>query len=92
MARTPADTWTITESVGSSALSVAAARAAETERDRPLIVDPYARVFLDAVGDGPWSRFALPNTPASGGVDSERSARTGVMIDYVASRTAYFDA
>jgi O-methyltransferase involved in polyketide biosynthesis len=50
MARTEDDTWDITESVGATALGVAAGRAAETESERPLIRDPYARLFLDAVG------------------------------------------
>ena len=50
MARTDNDTWEITESVGATALGVAAARAAETESENPLISDPFARVFLDAAG------------------------------------------
>ena len=41
MARTDNDTWEITESVGATALGVAAARAAETESEDPLISDPY---------------------------------------------------
>ena len=52
MARTDNDTWEITESVGATALGVAAARAAETEGENPLISDPFARVFLNAAGDG----------------------------------------
>ena len=35
MARTDNDSWEITESVGSTALGVAAARAAETDSDEP---------------------------------------------------------
>ena len=64
MARTENDTWEITESVGATALGVAAARAAETESENPLISDPFARVFLDAAGEGMWSWFAAPNLPA----------------------------
>jgi hypothetical protein len=37
VARTDNDTWEITESVGATALGVAAARAAETRRENPLI-------------------------------------------------------
>jgi O-methyltransferase involved in polyketide biosynthesis len=51
MARTEDDTWDITESVGATALGVAAGHAAETNSERPLIRDPYAQLFLDAGGD-----------------------------------------
>ena len=64
MARTDNDSWEITESVGATALGVAAARAADTESDDPLISDPFARVFLDTVGDGVWNWFAAPELPA----------------------------
>jgi methyltransferase (TIGR00027 family) len=52
MARTDNDSWEITESVGATALGVAASRARETESDNPLIRDPFARLFLDATGAG----------------------------------------
>ena len=64
MARTDNDTWEITESVGATALGVAAARAAETRRENPLISDPFAQVFLDAVGDGVWNWHSAPQLPA----------------------------
>ena len=51
MPRTDNDSWEITESVGSTALGVAAARAAETDSDNPLIQDPFARAFLDAASE-----------------------------------------
>ena len=54
LARTGDDSWDITESVGATALGVAAARAADTESSDPLINDPFARVFLDRVGHGVW--------------------------------------
>ena len=57
MTRTDDDTWDITESVGATALGVAAARAAETESAEPLFQDPFARVFLDAAGEGTWNIF-----------------------------------
>jgi len=63
-ARTDNDTWEITESVGATALGVAAARAAETRSVNPLINDPFAQVFLDAVGDGVWSWHSAPQLPA----------------------------
>src|ERR1700727_207082 len=64
MPRTDNDSWEITESVGSTALGVAAARAAATDSDNPLIQDPFARAFLDAGGDGMWSLTADPELAA----------------------------
>ena len=54
MARTDDDTWDINESVGATALGVAGGRAAETNSADPLISDPYAKLFLEAAGDGIW--------------------------------------
>ena len=64
MARTDDDSWEITESVGATALGVAAARAADTESTDPLINDPFARVFLDRVGPGAWDWYGAPELPA----------------------------
>ena len=50
LVRTDGDSWDITESVGATALGVAAARAAETARPDPLIRDEYA--YLHARIDG----------------------------------------
>jgi methyltransferase (TIGR00027 family) len=92
MPRTDNDSWDITESVGSTALGVAAARAAETDSDDPLVRDPYARVFIDAAGEGAWSRFATGAAPEElAKVDSALPARMRLMVDYVASRTVFFD-
>src|SRR5277367_1320752 len=62
--RTDDDSWEITESVGATALGVAAARAAESESSDPLINDPFARVFLDRVGPGAWDWYGAPDLPA----------------------------
>jgi methyltransferase (TIGR00027 family) len=86
------DSWNITESVGATALGVAAARAAETESDNPLISDPFARVFLDAAGDGMWNWFGsseLPPEIAEAAPDVP--LRMQGMRDYMASRTMFFD-
>ena len=88
MARTDDDTWDITESVGATALAVAAARAAETESAQPLFRDPFARVFLDAAGEGTWSMF---DRSAVAGVDPELAARMQALHDFFASRTAFID-
>ncbi|MGH3959371.1 class I SAM-dependent methyltransferase [Mycobacterium sp.] len=92
MARTDNDTWEITESVGATALGVAAARAADTESDNPLISDPFARVFLDAVGEGVWSWYTAPDLPAAVvEAEPDMPLRMRAMVDYFASRTKFFD-
>jgi methyltransferase (TIGR00027 family) len=92
VARTDNDSWEITESVGATALGVASARAAETESDDPLIQDPFARVFLDAVGDGVWnwhSTSLLP--PELIEAEPELPLQRQAMVGYMASRTKFFD-
>ncbi len=92
MARTENDSWEITESVGATALGVAAARAAETESEGALIRDPFARVFLNAAGEGMWNWFAAPNLPAQiAEAEPDLKPRMQRMVDYMASRTAFFD-
>jgi len=88
MARTDDDSWEITESVGATALGVAAARAAETESEHPLFRDPFARVFLDAAGEGMWTVF---DRSALADVDPGLAARMQAMVDFFASRTAFID-
>ena len=44
------DDWDITESVGLTALGVAAGRAVETRREDGLVDDPYAEAFVEAAG------------------------------------------
>jgi methyltransferase (TIGR00027 family) len=93
MARTDNDTWEITESVGATALGVASARAAETESDNPLIRDPFARVFLDAAGDGVWNWHAGGELPAEiVEAEPELPQQMQAMVSYMASRTKFFDS
>ncbi|WP_343601220.1 class I SAM-dependent methyltransferase [Mycobacterium sp.] len=87
MARTDDDSWDITESVGSTALGVAAARAAETASENPLISDPFARVFVEAAGTGMWNLYASP--PAD--IEPELRVWLTAMVDFMAVRTAFFD-
>jgi methyltransferase (TIGR00027 family) len=92
MRRTDNDSWDITQSVGSTALGVAAARAAETESENPLFRDPFARAFLEAAGDGMWSLMANPTKSAElTDLDPDLLAHMQVMIDFMAVRTAFFD-
>lgn len=48
--RSDGDRWGIAESVGVTALGVAASRAAETRRPDGLVRDPYAEEFVLAAG------------------------------------------
>lgn len=92
MPRTDDDSWDITESVGSTALGVAAARAAETESENPLFQDPFARVFVEAAGNGMWSLVANPDLSANlTELDPDLQARMQVMVDFMAVRTVFFD-
>jgi methyltransferase (TIGR00027 family) len=91
-ARTENDTWEITESVGATALGVASARAAETESENPMIRDPFARVFLDAAGDGLWNWYSASQLPTEIlEAEPELSLQMKAMVGYMASRTAFFD-
>ncbi|MCU1697297.1 MAG: methyltransferase [Mycobacterium sp.] len=92
MARTDDDTWDISESVGATALGVAAGRAAETNSDDPLIVDPYAQLFLEAAGEGIWNVYMNDELPAElAEVDPRLTERLEAMKGYIASRTKFFD-
>jgi methyltransferase (TIGR00027 family) len=93
VSRTEDDTWDITESVGATALGVAAGRAAETMSDHPLIRDPYAQMFLDAAGgDFPNLYASEEDIPAElAEVDARMFERMQAMKGYIASRTLFFD-
>jgi len=92
MPRTDNDSWEITQSVGATALGVAAARAAETESENPLISDPFARVFVEAAGEGMWSIYANPTLLAKAvEIQPDVQARIQLMIDFMATRTAFVD-
>ncbi len=92
MPRTENDSWDITQSVGATALGVAAARAAETESENPLINDPFARMFVDAAGEGMWSIYADPALLAKAiELEPDAQPRIQLMIDFMATRTAFFD-
>jgi methyltransferase (TIGR00027 family) len=92
MPRTDNDSWEITQSVGATALGVAAARAAETESENPLISDPFARVFVEAAGEGMWSIYVNPTLLAKAvEIQPDVQARIQLMIDFMATRTAFID-
>lgn len=91
--RTDNDTWDITSSVGATAVMVAAARAAETERPDALIRDPYAKILIADAGTGVWGLMLdddfVTTVSAS---DPEVAAMFENMKNYQAVRTHFFDA
>ena len=91
--RTSDDTWDIATSVGSTAVMVAAARAGETQRDDPLIRDPYAKTLVAGVGTGVWE-FMLDDAFVTqiAEEDAEAAAIFTHMGNYQAVRTHFFDA
>ena len=87
--RTDGDTWLITESVGATALAVAASRAVESAGPDPLIRDEFAAVLVSAAGPA-WARLADADMAwLDGDERGRRLHRTG--CDYQAVRTHYFD-
>src|SRR6476646_1568282 len=91
--RSDDDTWDIATSVGATAVMVAAARAAETERDNPLINDPYAKDLVAGAGTGVWEFMLDDEFVANvGDQDPEIAAIVEHMGSYQAVRTHFFDA
>ncbi|MET0315263.1 MAG: class I SAM-dependent methyltransferase [Rhodococcus fascians] len=87
------DTWDIATSVGSTAVMVAAARAAETDRENPLIRDPYAKILVAGAGTGIWE-FMLDESFIAKVADTDAEAASifEYMGNYQAVRTHFFDA
>ncbi|MGL6236131.1 MAG: SAM-dependent methyltransferase [Segniliparus sp.] len=92
MARTDGDDWDLSESVGVTALGVAAGRAAETASEHPLVKDPYAQLLVDGVPNNPLAKYT------SGTLMAELAktnplvlAAQQAMQGYLASRTKFFD-
>src|ERR1700759_5729490 len=86
------DTWDIATSVGPTAVMVAAARAAETNKPDPLIRDPYARVLVSEAGTGVWEKMLDVSLLTKGQeIDAEAAAVFEHMRGYQAVRTHFFD-
>lgn len=88
--RTDGDSWEITESVGATALGVAAARAVETAREDALIRDEFAYLLVSSAGPQ-WAQMASSD-PEWIADDDESRALHEMSRDYQAVRTHYFDA
>jgi len=90
--RTHDDTWDIATSVGTTAVMVAAARAAETRQDDALIDDPYADVLVEGAGTGAWSTMLDEDiVERAAAIDPEIAAIFRHMRNYQAVRTHFFD-
>ena len=87
--RADGDSWEITESVGATALGVAAARAVETARDDALIRDEFAYLLVAAAGPQ-WAQLASSD-PVWLADDEEFRRLHDMSRDYQATRTHYFD-
>jgi methyltransferase (TIGR00027 family) len=87
--RTDGDSWEITESVGATALGVAAARAVETAREDALIRDEFAYLLVSSAGPQ-WAQMASSD-PAWLADDEEFRQLHDMSRDYQAVRTHYFD-
>jgi methyltransferase (TIGR00027 family) len=86
------DTWDIATSVGTTAVMVAVARAAETDGPDPLIRDPYAKLLVADAGTGMWETMLDDSMAAKlEAADAETAAVFQHMLNYQAVRTHFFD-
>ncbi|MBV8347062.1 MAG: class I SAM-dependent methyltransferase [Mycolicibacterium sp.] len=85
--RTDDDSWDIATSVGSTAVMVAAARAAETTSDNPLIRDEFAGILTGT----PELTDLLTRMASTFQSDPQNEAIYRHMVDYQAGRTHFFD-
>lgn len=85
------DDWDITESVGLTALGVAAGRAVETRREDGLVDDPYAEAFVEAAG----VEGMMPSSGDAGGDgDGGGGGDDGLWsehTEYLGVRSLFFD-
>jgi methyltransferase (TIGR00027 family) len=92
MPQTDGSSSDIAERVGATALGIAAARAAETASDSPIIQDPFAQVFVDAAGIGVWNVTASPKLLAEiTATEPALAPLVRALINFTAVRTAFLD-
>ncbi|GAB2568659.1 class I SAM-dependent methyltransferase [Nocardia heshunensis] len=87
--RTDDDSWDITESVGATALGVAAIRAYETSREDALFRDPYAAKLVGAVASPGWNNLMAGSLSGQSFTDGD--LRGWSMGSVLIARTVYFD-
>src|SRR5258707_7168107 len=83
------DSWAITESVGATALGVAASRAVETAGPNPLIRDEFAGILVSSAGPA-WARLADVDLAWLDG-DPHGQLVPLVGCDYQAVRDHFFE-
>jgi methyltransferase (TIGR00027 family) len=87
------DSWDITTSVGTTAVLVATARAAETNCPDPLIRDPYAKLLVANASNSIWAAMLDESMVAK---VAAAAPAIGTIIDHIRSyqavRTHFFDA
>ncbi|MGJ0118605.1 SAM-dependent methyltransferase [Williamsia sp. MIQD14] len=86
--RTNKDTWTITSSVGRTALLVALGRALETRRPDALISDRFADAFVRAAGDDTLTPEAIEQLVST---DPSVADSVTMLRDMMAARTLRID-
>ena len=90
MARTDADSWDLTSSVGATATAVAAGRALATKDPRRLIDDPFADPLVRAVGIDFFIKMIDGELDPTL-FDDVAPERVQAMIDGMAVRAKFFD-
>lgn len=85
---TRGENWDVTESIGTTALVVAAMRAAESRRPDALYVDPFAELLVAHAGPGSWGG-ALDGLDCDLGSTSD--GISWALNAVVTARTCYFD-
>ncbi|MEH3156229.1 MAG: SAM-dependent methyltransferase [Gordonia paraffinivorans] len=86
--RTDGDQWTITSSVGRTALLVALGRALESRRPDALIDDPFAEQLVLAAGDPDLTPDAVARRAQD---DPDMSRSLEFLTDMMAARTLRID-
>ena len=85
------ESWDITSNLGTTALAVAAQRAAEAAQEHPLVRDEFAAILVAAVNQPGWTTMASGDLSWMG-TENELARRTAVTgREYVATRTLFFD-
>jgi methyltransferase (TIGR00027 family) len=93
MPRTADDSWDIATSVGTTAVMVALARAAETASAEPLISDRFAEVLVSTPElEGVREQVAAWWAPEPDDEAADFTVDSRHMINYQAVRTHFFDA